>query len=134
MRRLVLGGAQRAAIARHVAGALPDEACGLLIGRRDALDLRISEIVPSANVAAEPRRRFEIDPALILRHQRETRGRGDEIVGHFHSHPGGRAEPSAADRKDASWPDQVWLIVANDDMRAFWCGGNFDFDAMEIVN
>lgn len=55
---------------RKSAAALPDrEVCGLLLGEGNS----IVSAVPCTNVAAEPRHRFEIDPAaLIAAH----RGRG----------------------------------------------------------
>lgn len=110
------------AIREHAARAYPHEACGLLLGRRDGERRRVSRIVPSANVAAEPDRRFEIDPALRFRLMRERRERAggegaadpaaEEIIGHYHSHPDGAAAPSATDLAMAYEPELVWLIVA----------------------
>lgn len=90
------------------AAAAPNEACGLLFGAPD----RIDGASVAANVAADPRRRFEIDPAALFAALRAERGGGPTIVGHWHSHPGGRCEPSATDAAMASQDGRLWLIVA----------------------
>jgi proteasome lid subunit RPN8/RPN11 len=104
-------------ISRIVAAAqqaYPEECCGLLIGRRmTADDLRVTAVAESTNVAPALRnRRFEVDPALRLALMRALRGSDETIVGHYHSHPDGRAEPSAHDAAMAFEPDLLWLIVA----------------------
>ena len=94
--------------------AYPEECCGLLIGFR-ALDGRVhvTQVAESANVAPPPRRdRFEVDPALRFSLMRRLRGAGEEIVGHYHSHPDGPARPSTHDAASAYEPELVWLIVA----------------------
>lgn len=93
--------------------AYPEECCGLLIGAKEGDHWRIDEAVAAANVAPKPRHdRFEVDPALHLRLQRELRGTAQAVIGHYHSHPNGRAAPSQADVKQAEDPSLLWLIVA----------------------
>lgn len=114
MARLILRAGDLRAIARAGLEALPREACGLLIGRPEgAGDVRVTGLVASANVAAEPDR-FEIDPALLLDLQRRARAApaGDALVGLYHSHPNGRLALSARDRAEAAMPGLVWLITA----------------------
>jgi proteasome lid subunit RPN8/RPN11 len=84
------------------------------------------DIHPAANLAAEPDR-FEIDPADHIRLLRASRGRGHDIVGCYHSHPNGRAEPSARDREYAFGDDFLWLIVVLSDD-----GGRPDIGAFEL--
>lgn len=93
--------------------AYPDEACALLVGQGD----RITRIVPAENVAPDPRRHFEVDPATQIRLRRALReAAGQErlpretLLGHWHSHPDGRAEPSATDAASAHEPELLWLI------------------------
>jgi desampylase len=93
----------------------PREACGLLLGRGD----RIETVAASANVAVNPEREFEIDPALLLRCHREARAGGPAVLGWYHSHPNGRAEPSAIDAERAVEDGKLWLIVAGDRLNAF---------------
>ncbi len=91
--------------------AAPQEACGLLLGRHESERVVLSACVPSQNIAPEPTRRFEVDPAVRLRVQRETRDGGEAMVGLYHSHPAGTAVPSATDRECLYEPGLVWLIA-----------------------
>jgi proteasome lid subunit RPN8/RPN11 len=93
--------------------AHPEEACALLIGRRGlGLNFRVSRVEVSPNVAADKARRFEIDPGLRIGLERELRGQAEQVIGVWHSHPNGLAEPSAADAAMIYEPDLVWLITA----------------------
>ncbi|WP_312489952.1 M67 family metallopeptidase [Sphingomonas sp.] len=90
------------------AAASPDrEVCGLLLGEED----RIVAVVPCANVSPEPWHRFEIDPAALIAAHRVSRGGGPAVIGHYHSHPTGLAEPSPRDAADAAPDGTIWLIV-----------------------
>ncbi len=105
--------------------ANPQEACGLLIGRHDGDGVyHITKIVPSPNLSNRPECSFDIDPALIIHYQKTCRSGGDKIIGHYHSHPGGQAEPSRHDREQNYDADLIWLIIQVTDgmardMRAF---------------
>lgn len=102
---------------RALAAASPDaEICGLLLGRDPG---RIEAIRPAANVAATPGTRFEIDPAVLFAALREERGGGQRLLGHYHSHPSGRAEPSPRDAAAADGSGALWLIVAGDAIGAW---------------
>jgi proteasome lid subunit RPN8/RPN11 len=117
------------------AGAHPHEACGLLLG--DAGVIR--EAVPAPNVAADPARSFEIDPATLLRVHREARGRGLAVIGHYHSHPNGSREPSRRDAARALENGQLWLIVAGGAVAAWAVApggpvhGRFAWRALEVA-
>ncbi len=88
--------------------AHPRECCGLLLGKGD----RVALAQPAANVHPEPERHFEIDPKALIAAHRAARAGGLELLGYYHSHPNGRAEPSAADRASASGDGRIWAIVA----------------------
>ncbi|HUQ13121.1 MAG TPA: M67 family metallopeptidase [Novosphingobium sp.] len=92
----------------------PEECCGLLLGEGD-----IDAITSTANVAAEPHRRFEIDPAALIAAHKASRAGGAQIAGYYHSHPAGIAEPSATDRALAARDGRVWAIVAGRSV-TFW--------------
>ena len=96
-------------IERRAADSAPLEACGLLVGSRTAGGYRITRAVASRNLAASPDR-FEVDPLLQLEWQKRLRGTGEAVIGHYHSHPKGPAEPSARDIDDAHDPELLWLI------------------------
>ena len=101
-----------ATICRNAEAAYPYECCGLLIGREDgAGGIEVSRIAPSANLAADRRRRFEVDPALYLTLERTLPGAAERLVGLYHSHPDGAAIPSAQDAAAAWEEGWIWLIV-----------------------
>ena len=99
------------AIVDHAEAAFPQECCGLLSGREADGVIRIDGVHESENLAAEPDRRFEVDPALRLGLQRTLRGDGRRVVGIYHSHPDGPAQPSPRDLAAAWEPDLLWLVV-----------------------
>ncbi len=108
------------------AAASPEvEVCGLLLGHGET----IGEVRSCRNVAADPARRFEIDPAALLVAHRQARAGGAAILGCYHSHPSGKAEPSPCDAAAAEPNGWWWLIVAREEVRAWravkagaWCG------------
>jgi proteasome lid subunit RPN8/RPN11 len=129
--------ALRETLIAHCLAALPDEGCGLLIGSRDGASARIEEAIPARNVLASPRR-YEIAPEAVLAADRAARAAGRVLLGAWHSHPGGRAVPSAQDR-DEAWPDWCYLIVGLADadrpeLRAWrLLGEDFVEDELEIA-
>lgn len=100
------------------AAAQPRECCGLLLGAPG----RITRAVAAANVAADPTRSFEVDPAVLLATHRTSRDEGLRVLGHYHSHPNGRADPSPRDAARALADGQLWLIVAGDSITAWLAG------------
>ena len=90
------------------ADASPDaEICGLLSGAAD----RIDAAEACANIAANPARTFEIDPAALFAAHRLARGGGAAVVGHYHSHPSGEPVPSPRDAAQAMGDEALWLIL-----------------------
>ncbi len=118
MTALVLPRVLRAQIAAEARAAYPGECCGLIVGE----GFSVTALHPSRNLASAPDR-FEIDPSLQFRLMREGRG----IIGCYHSHPDGAAEPSARDAELAVDGDLVWLIAgAADSLAAYvWNGARF---------
>ncbi|MFD1611572.1 M67 family metallopeptidase [Sphingomonas tabacisoli] len=116
------------AIQAHAAADAPREACGLLFGN----DSRIDASVPAANVADDPQRHFEVDPAILLQASRAARAGGPTIAGYYHSHPSGCAEPSETDQRMAAPDGRLWLIVAGDTVTA-WRNGKNGFEAVTLA-
>ncbi len=103
-------------VLRHIAdaaeAAYPAECCGLLVGHLAPNGVvEVTRAHPSPNLGKQ-RNRFEIDPRLWVDLARAL-GRGpSKVVGLYHSHPDGPAQPSAVDL-DAAWGEElVWLIAA----------------------
>ena len=99
-----------ATLLEQAAAAAPAECCGLLLGRGD----RVVQAHPAANIAADPLRHFEIDPAALIAAHRAARAGGPAVLGYYHSHPTGHPLPSATDCDHASGDGAVWAIVAAD--------------------
>ena len=99
--------------------AFPDECCGLIAGRRDASSLHVLSVHETDNLAEEKKRSFLIDPAAQFALLRASREGDAEIIGCFHSHPNGRAEPSERDRAEAADDGFVWLIAAGNAQEGF---------------
>jgi proteasome lid subunit RPN8/RPN11 len=110
---LVLSSSLLKALIDRAEAEYPIEACALLIGRRRLSDhFLLTRVELSKNVAAEPKRRFEIDPGLRIGIERELRGKEEAVIGVWHSHPDAGPEPSAWDREMIFEPDLVWVITA----------------------
>ncbi|WP_082458006.1 M67 family metallopeptidase [Sphingomonas sp. Leaf10] len=102
------------------AAASAHEVCGLLRGTGD----RIERAEPARNVAADSARHFEIDPAALLNAYREARNGGAAVLGWYHSHPSGSADPSATDAAQAAADGRLWLIVGGGTARLWQAVAN----------
>jgi len=130
---LILPSALRAQIEGEARAAFPRECCGLIEGEQDGAIITATALHAARNLS-EDGDRFEIDPADHLRAQRGVRERGQAIVGCYHSHPNGGAEPSARDLAGASEEGFVWVIAwgsAEVRLAAFLYGAG-GFSPMEI--
>jgi proteasome lid subunit RPN8/RPN11 len=103
-----------AAVERHAVEVQPRECCGILLGEpfRMGEVLRIRRVVPAENTRRDrPADRYSIHPRALLAAHQEARARRLEVLGYYHSHPAGRAWPSALDRR-AAWPEVSYLILS----------------------
>jgi proteasome lid subunit RPN8/RPN11 len=100
------------AITAHARREQPRECCGILLGVGDEL----VEAVAAGNVAADPRRCYEVSPAdhlAQIRRCRETEkasGARLAVLGVYHSHPRSAPVPSPTDL-DRAWEEYVYLIA-----------------------
>jgi proteasome lid subunit RPN8/RPN11 len=101
-----------AVIAGLAEAAFPSECCGLLVGH-GRRTIRVTRLVPAPNLLMdEAPDRFELDPRIRFATERELRGSGERVVGHWHSHPNGSPRPSPTDLEQAWEPELIWLIAA----------------------
>jgi proteasome lid subunit RPN8/RPN11 len=108
----------------------PDaEVCGLLFGAEG----RIDAAEACANVAPEPARAFEIDPAALFAAHRRMRGGGPRVMGHYHSHPSGEAVPSARDAAQAMGDGALWLILTAREARLWRTDRVGAFEAVALA-
>ena len=109
----------------------PDaEICGLLLGAEGLIE----EARPCRNVAPDPARAFEIDPAQLLAAHRQARDGGAQVIGHYHSHPSGAAVPSARDAAQAMGDGALWLILTADTARLWRSVRIGAFEAVALVS
>src|SRR5215467_16339807 len=94
------------------ARAYPNECCGLIEGTKTEHGWRALAVQEAANLSPEPLRRFLIDPQVQFDLLRKLRGTERDIIGCYHSHPDGSAEPSATDRAEAYESGFLYLIAA----------------------
>jgi proteasome lid subunit RPN8/RPN11 len=110
----------------HAVESAPLECCGLLIGTAT----QIVQASRARNTLAS-RTRYQIEPADHFEAIRVARAGGLSVVGAYHSHPASAPEPSARDRREASYTDFVYVIIglaspSGPEVRAFRFGdGNF---------
>ena len=100
------------AIRRHGEETYPHECCGVLLGQMDG-DVRIvTSAVRCGNTRTDsPQNRYHIDPKELVRIQREARGREEDIVGFYHSHPDHPAQWSKTDLEEAHWIGCSYVIT-----------------------
>jgi proteasome lid subunit RPN8/RPN11 len=104
------------------------EVCGLLLGRGELIE----QALPCANVHPDPARHFELDPAALIAAHKAARMGGPEVLGYFHSHPTGLAEPSAEDQACASGDGRIWAILAGMEI-GWWRDAPDGFEQVRIA-
>ena len=102
-------------IISHCFNGFPDEACGLLAGPLasdgSAGTGEVSVAYPCEN-ADRSARTYTVDSRDYLRSMRDAEGRGDEIIGVWHSHTHTDAYPSSTDVRQAVDPAWLYVIVS----------------------
>lgn len=98
---------QRDAMIAQCVRALPNEGCGLLLGRDDS----VTDVVPSPNVA-DSARVYEVDSGVLLRAYRRADAEGLSVLGVFHSHTRSAAVPSPTDVAQAPDPEWHYVLVS----------------------
>lgn len=92
----------------HAYDGLPNEACGLLVGRPG--DNTAVRFVPTRN-AAESSKLYTIDGLEQMKVERAAESDGLEVIGVMHSHTHTTAYPSPTDVAQAEWLDPAWHFV-----------------------
>jgi proteasome lid subunit RPN8/RPN11 len=103
---LRLSGIAYASMVGHAYDGLPDEACGLLVGRPDAQ--QVVRFEATANDARSSKV-YTIPPVAHLKIERAAEAEGLEVIGVMHSHTHTEPYPSPTDVAQA--PDPAWHYV-----------------------
>lgn len=102
----------RRAIVAHARAALPNEACGLIVGTGHLADGGVAlRFVPARSLTPSPWR-YEIDPDDLVRITLAADAAGEVTWGIVHSHPSSEARPSPTDIARAFDSKAVHLIVS----------------------
>lgn len=109
--RLVLADELRQQIVEAARAGFPNEACGLLAGRRGDDADEVVHVYVLHNEDASPEH-FTIGPAEQLAALRDMRARGLVPLGNWHSHPATPSRPSAEDIRLAHDPAAHYLICS----------------------
>ncbi len=113
MGKLYLKKSQLAEMINHCRETFPNEACGILAGKRgDYLNGQIEKIYQTKNVSPTPYTRYFIDPQEQFKIFKEIEKENSEMLAIYHSHTHTPAYPSATDCELATYPDVVYLIIS----------------------
>jgi proteasome lid subunit RPN8/RPN11 len=88
---------------------IPEEACGLLGGTGNT----VFAVIPVTNTLRSVSR-YRMEPGEQLRAFQRFEAEGTELIGIYHSHPAGPAQPSKTDIAEAYYPDAAYLIWSLD--------------------
>jgi proteasome lid subunit RPN8/RPN11 len=130
--KLILTRKHWQAMRRHVARRVPLEACGLLGGKNSQVVITLG--VPNSERSPV---RFCMDAREQWRAFKSIEAAGLELVGIYHSHPNGPANPSPTDVAEATyaavqviWQRQEGRWAA----RGFWIeGGKVTEVALQVM-
>jgi len=124
----------RDAIVEHARRAVPNEACGLIVGDRPASDGgRALRWEPLRNPLASPYR-YAIDPEDLLRLTVETDDADEVFWAIVHSHVASPARPSPTDLRESHYPDSLYVLVSLDPSEADPATGAPGIRAWRIVD
>jgi proteasome lid subunit RPN8/RPN11 len=99
-------------IRKHGEETYPHECCGVLLGQMDGDIRTVTSTARCGNTRTDsPQNRYHIDPRELVRIQREARGREQDIVGFYHSHPDHPAQWSKTDFEEAHWIGCSYVIT-----------------------
>lgn len=114
---ILIGGEAWQVMRAHAEAVYPNECCGAMLGRNDGEAKHVTAALPLDNVHAGPQMtRYELRPEDLLRAEKEARGRGLDLIGIFHSHPGHDAYFSETDLKN-SCPWYSFVVISVKDGR-----------------
>lgn len=96
----------------HGEETYPHECCGVLLGEFAEGDWRVTSAVRAGNTRIDSaHNRYNIDPAELVRIQRDAFRQGLDIAGFYHSHPDHPAQWSPTDFAEAHWIGCSYVIT-----------------------
>ena len=96
----------RDAMFAHSRAELPNECCGLLLGKQ-----AIERAVPMCSIPPAPDA-YYMDPEQQIAVFNGMQATGEQLLGIYHSHPKGPVEPSGMDLQLAFHHDAFYVIIS----------------------
>lgn len=101
------------AIRAHGEETYPHECCGALLGMASEDGWWVAEAARAGNARNDAaHNRYSIDPAELVKIQRQASEKGMDIAGFYHSHPDHPAKWSTTDFAEAHWLGCSYVITA----------------------
>jgi [CysO sulfur-carrier protein]-S-L-cysteine hydrolase len=97
--KMILRRSHWQAMRRHVSRLFPLEACGLLAGKNERVEMSFG--IPNAAQSAV---RFRMDAIAQWRAFQRMESAGLDLLGIYHSHPNGPDHPSETDIAESMYP------------------------------
>lgn len=124
----------RDGIIAHARAAVPNEACGIVVGDRPASDGgRALRWLPLRNPLDSPFR-YTIDPDDLLRLTVETDDADEVFWAIVHSHVASPARPSPTDVRESHYPEALYLVVSLDPSEGDQATGSPGLRAWRIID
>jgi [CysO sulfur-carrier protein]-S-L-cysteine hydrolase len=98
-------------ILKHSLQVLPNEACGLLGGRIDALNKVVEKVYLLDNIDNSPEH-FSMNPKEQFSAIKDMRNNDNLMLGNFHSHPESPSRPSEEDKRLAYDKELSYFILS----------------------
>ena len=98
-------------ILSHARRSAPHEACGVIAGEAKGGRKLARAVYPCRNVARNPYAEYTIAPEDLVKALSDIERKKLEVLGFYHSHPGGGVSPSGIDQARASWDGASYVIV-----------------------
>jgi len=122
-------------IVSHAMREFPNEACGIIAGRKVKDEKFVEKVYEVKNRAKSPFR-YEMDPEEQLKVFQEVEKSSLEVLGFYHSHPHSNAVPSEMDKSLAFYEGFSYVIYSIP-LKTFasftWDGKNFNFEKIKVI-
>jgi len=132
---LVITKANLKKIVSHAMREFPNEACGVIAGKKFGEEKLVEKVYEVKNRVKSPLR-YEMDPEEQLKVFQEIEKSFLEVLGFYHSHPHSNATPSEIDKSLAFYEGFSYVIysIPLKTLASFiWDGKNFNSEKIKVI-
>lgn len=122
-------------IVSHAVKEFPNEACGIIVGKKIGNEKFIEKVYEAKNKLNSPFR-YEMDPEEQLKIFQEAEKESLDVLGFYHSHPHSDANPSEVDKTLAFYEGFSYIIysIPLKTLASFiWDGKNFSPEKIKVI-